>query len=185
MAQVEVRREGGRFLVAMRGERRLAAVPVLALWLAGWGFGEWMVIQRLFFSPEAPDAWGFLALWLALWTAGGAMALLALLRSLGGSEVVAVEGGQVTLQRRPFGRRRAFPLPEVRALRVEASTRPPGALAFDAGGRTVRFGDGLLPEAAQVAFQALSTRLPAGASALPPEPPEPPPRAPPEEYGHG
>jgi hypothetical protein len=185
MGHVEVRREGGRFAVAMRGERRPAGAAILAVWLAGWGYGEWLAAQRLFFAEEAPDGWAFLGLWLALWTAAGCLAAGALLRQLFGSEVVEIEGGQVSLRRRPFGRRRAFPLPEVRALRVEASTRPPGSLAFDASGLTVRFGDGLLPEEAQIAFQALSTRLSSGHSELPPEPPELPPRAPPEEYGHG
>jgi len=169
----------------MRGERRLGAAAFLALWLAGWAVGEWTVAERLFFAEEAPAGSGFLALWLALWTAGGILAFLALLRSLGGSEVVAVEGGQVTVRRRPFGRRRAFPLPEVRALRVEPCAKPAATLAFDAGGRAVRFGAGLSPEEAGHAFRALSARLPAGQSELPPEPPEPPPRAPPEEHGHG
>jgi hypothetical protein len=185
MGHVEVSREGGRLAVAMRGERRLGQAAFLCAWLAGWAVGEWAVARRLFFSPEAPGGWGFLALWLALWTAGGAMAFLALLRSLGGSELVAVEGGQVSVRRRPFGRRRAFPLPEVRALRVEPCAKPAATLAFDAGGRAVRFGAGLAPGEAGQAFQALATRLPSGASSLPAEPAEPPPRAPPEEYGHG
>ncbi len=88
---MEARNPGGRSDRGLparrqRGPRQWAGILILSAWLVGWAFGEWMAVQRLFFS-DAPEggAW-FLVLWLLLWTAGGLLALRQLLRLLAGRE---------------------------------------------------------------------------------------------------
>jgi hypothetical protein len=70
-----------------RGTRQWAGIAILSLWLVGWAYGEWMVVQQLFFSGELPDGAWFLGLWLVAWTAGGLLAARALLRLLTGQSV--------------------------------------------------------------------------------------------------
>jgi hypothetical protein len=172
--RVQVVREGGRIAVVMRRKPQLLVAAFLAAWIAGWALGEWEVARRLFFVEEAPPGVAFLLVWLGLWTGAGLVTFAALLRSLGGSEVLVVRGGAVTLRRRPFGLRRTFSLPDVRALRAEPGSRTRATLAFDVGGRAVRFGVGLQAADVERVLQVLATRLPRGRSELTPEPPEPP-----------
>lgn len=164
---VRVVREDGRFTVEMRGQRSLVGAAVVGLWLCAWAVAEWMVVRRLFFSEEAESGSWFVAAWLALWTAGGALAFRALLGNLGRGEILTVQGSSVTLRRLPLGRRRAFALPEVRNLRLETAGRGGRSLAFEVGGRTVRFGRRLSDADAEAALAALATRLPAGAPRAP------------------
>jgi hypothetical protein len=181
--RVTVFREAGRLVVSMRGERSLGAAAVLAVWLAGWAAGEVAVAQRLFFSEEPEAGAAFMALWLALWTLGGLLAFRALLGAIGGSEVAAIDGPSLTLRRRPIGRRRVYPLAQVRNLRAEATARRQASLAFEVDGRTVRFGARLDPADAERVLAALGTRVALGPSRPPPEPPAPEPE--PWEHGGG
>jgi len=66
-----------------RGPRQWFGIVVLLAWLAGWAFGEWQAVRRLFFSDEPDGAW-FVGLWLLLWTGAGLLALRALARLLAG-----------------------------------------------------------------------------------------------------
>jgi len=68
-----------------RRPRSWAGIAVLSAWLMGWGYGEWLAVQKLFFSEEPEGAW-FLGLWLLVWTAGGLLALRALWKLLSGHE---------------------------------------------------------------------------------------------------
>lgn len=158
---VRVVREAGRLTVEMRGQLNLVGAVVIALWLCAWALGEAMVVRRLFFSEEVESGSWFLAAWLALWTLGGALALRALVGNLGRGEILTIQGSEVALRRVPLGRRRTFAVPEVRNLRLDAADRR--RLAFEAAGRTVRFGRGLTDADAQAALAALATWLPAGA----------------------
>jgi hypothetical protein len=168
--RVEVLREGGRLRVLLRGLRSLPGAAFLLLWLCGWGFGELTVFERLFLSEEPEPALGFLGLWLLLWTLAGGMAFRALLQTLGGTEELSVEGGELRFVRRPLGRARRIPLSQVRGLEVVRPARRGGyRLALLSAGKELRFGQRLDDAEVARVLSALEGRVPT----LPPvdEPP--------------
>ncbi len=124
-------------------------------WLGGWAFGEFTVVRQLLDGDFAnAGTVAFLAFWLIGWTVGGALILRAWLSNLVGSEVVEVGGGSLKLCHKlgPFSRKREFDLQHVGNLRVSPSPAATGtgrarqiyasagAVAFDYGSRTFRFG---------------------------------------------
>ncbi|HTM49574.1 MAG TPA: hypothetical protein VL285_12860 [Bryobacteraceae bacterium] len=147
----------------------------LAAWLVGWGFGEVTAGREILLGKETTPTL-FLAVWLTMWTLGGAFALYALLKMIGGRDVLLLRASTLLLKGEVFGlgRGREYELEHVRNLRVEGVTAWPndmagamrfwgiggGPITFDYGSATVRWGAGLEePEARQV-IQELRARYP-------------------------
>lgn len=173
--RVRITQQGGRIAVRIAAPRSLTMIAFLAFWMVGWAGGEVAVIRTLTSGGIRASAYGFVALWLLLWTAGGLAGVLGLLWSFAGHEIVAVEGGFLSLRRAagPVGRTQTFPLSEVSKLRYlppaargakRADRVGPGALAFDHRSRTVQFGTYLEPRDGQKVLDALSPALPAAAA---------------------
>lgn len=107
-----------------------------ALFLALW---VWLWVAAV---PPLAD-WRRLALALGAWSLVCLPALSSLLWHLRGAEVLDVREGVLRLTRLGGGwtRHSDYPLAEIRRLRVAEN-----GIAFDAGGRTVTFAEGLAPE---------------------------------------
>lgn len=143
-------------------------------WLGAWAFGEITVLRQLLDGDFAnAGTVAFLAFWLIAWTVGGALILRAWLSNLVGREVVEVGGGSLKLCKKlgPFSRKREFDLQHVGNLRVSPSPAAPGtgrarqiyasagAVAFDYGSRTFRFGGQLDDAEATEVVSALEPHL--------------------------
>ncbi len=164
--------EAGQLRISI--ERRRSAGPVLFLlvWVAGWGLASWSTGGALGRETWSV-AWALLAVWLVAFTMGSltVAALVALL--LLGRETVSVSRDLLRIAVRvgPFRTERAFDLDGVRNLRVvphmrtakgRGLTRPAlGALAFEHGGRTIRFAAGIRGVEADRVLAAIAGRLPA------------------------
>lgn len=166
------RRVAGDTLTLVLPPRRMWFQRViLCVWLVGWGFGAVLVPMRelsgqIKAAPSgatsaAPPA-AFLIMWCLLWYGGGLLALLWVLWQICGREVVTAKPDGLFLRREVFGlgRTRGYVAAQVRNLRlaprpawwegfVARSADPfaqwlgEGAIAFDYGSRTVRFGAGV------------------------------------------
>lgn len=173
-SRVTVTRDAGRTEVRVAAPRSWTMIVFLLFWMVGWAGGEVAVGTALFSGEIRTSAYGFLAAWLLVWTLGGAAGVIGLLWAFAGHELLAVQGGTLTLRRAagPLGKTQAFPLSDVRDLRYvpptsgDRKTRAaPGALAFEHGGRTVRFGTYLGAGDARAVVDALSPPVPAARSA--------------------
>ncbi len=124
------------------GIGRYFVAAFLAMWLVGWVVGEVFAIAiagAIFSSvagafPDRLPAWSadlvassglafallFLLVWLTFWTFGGIAALLHLMRSLVGEDVIGLTDSGFELVRRagPFRRRYAFDRSAIRRLRL-------------------------------------------------------------------
>ena len=170
--QTERTARGVRIIFPPRRNGRLLLFN--GAWLGAWAFGEFTVLSKLLDGDfvNAGTA-AFLVFWLIAWTVGGALILRAWLSNLVGSEVVEVGGGSLMLWKKlgPFSRNREFDLQHLENLRVSPSSATPGAgrarqiyspagaLAFDYGSRTFRFGGELDDAEATEVVSALEPHL--------------------------
>lgn len=145
-------------LVVIPARPRWFAVVFLCVWLLGWAMGELAAVRALFFGGEASGGSTlFLGCWLIGWTVGGALALYSLLWLLVGQERITLAHDALVVRKVVFGLGPAkrFDLMQVANLRVAAGESAGanrtgglqlptvggnGAIAFDDGSRTVRFG---------------------------------------------
>lgn len=174
-SRIQVVHEAGRLLVTIPTARSWVAVPFLTLWLCGWAMGEGFAIRQILSGRTPGPAQAFLAVWLLGWTVGGGAALLALLWNLVGREVITVDGRTLAVRRviGTFGPSREYDLASITNLRAEpgpfgglraTSSLPTsrfGAIAFDYGARTHRFGVALEGEDVTKLIDAVRERLPA------------------------
>ena len=143
-------------------------------WLGAWAFGEFTVLRQLLDGDFAnAGTVAFQAFWLIAWTVGGALILRAWLSNLVGREVIEAGGGSLKVCNKlgPFSRKREFDLQHVGNLRVCPSPATPGAgrarqiyssagaVAFDYGSRTFRFGGQLDDAEATEVVSALEPHL--------------------------
>jgi hypothetical protein len=145
-------------LVVIPARPRWFAVVFLCVWLLGWAMGELAAVRALFFSGDASGGSTlFLGYWCIGWTVGGALALYSLLWLLVGQERVTLAHDAIVVRKVVFGLgpMKRFDLMRVANLRVATiveggtdrtnglqlpTVGKNGAIAFDDGGRTVRFG---------------------------------------------
>jgi hypothetical protein len=148
----------------------------LSAWLVGWAFGEVMVPTQLFSKSSRTGIDPFMLAWLAMWTLGGAFAVYVWLWNLVGREVIDVDSESLRIKREVvrWGRVRDFALTHVRDLRVAPLTFNPmdfssglrfwgvggGAIAFDHGARTYRFGSALDEAEAKQVLARIAERVP-------------------------
>jgi hypothetical protein len=172
--------ESPRGLEVVVPARRSWFVPsFLGLWLCGWAAGEIAVSTQLLTS--ARDVGGarlFMLVWLAAWTLGGGFALYVFLWSLVGRERIVLTPSILSIQRELFGlgRLREYELIHVRDLRVSRDVYNPfdvrsglqfwgiggGAIAFDHGAGTVRFGAAIDEGEAKAIVERMRTHAAVG-----------------------
>lgn len=147
----------------------------LAAWLVAWAFGE-VSVAREIVSGRAKEGALFLTAWLALWTIGGAFALYAWLWTLAGREIILLQPDVLSIRRDLLGvgPTREYDLTQVRRLRVAPlaadgfawgnTTRwwgvGGGAIAFDYGSKTFRFGAGIDEAEGRQIIDELKSRHP-------------------------
>ena len=167
-------REAGHLQISIDRRRGIGPAAFLLVWLGGWGLAAWSTVRTLLHESWSAG-WALLAVWLAGWTIGGLTVVVLVLVLLLGNERVSVAGGALRLGVLvgPWLRERAFDLAGVHNLRVlsprdvaptaRGRSRPPmGGLAFEHGGRTIRFGAGLQGLEADRVFSAIAALLPSG-----------------------
>jgi len=164
----------GRLEILIERRRGVKPAVFLSVWVFGWAFAAWSSATTL-----AGGQWSigslFLALWLVGWTVAGLTVVVLVLVLLVGEETVVVERGLLRLGVLvgPFRWDRAFDLSgilDLRALPAEPAATPrgqrsrrlSGGLAFEQGGRTIRFGAGLVGSEANRVLAAIRERLPSG-----------------------
>jgi hypothetical protein len=148
---------GGGLSISIPSRRNYLIIAFLLIWLGGWFMAEFTSVDKLL-AVRTHDQAGFIGFWLIAWTAGGAFAVLTLLWNLAGRERVLFSRSEVTLRREIFGvgfgkRYEAGHVKNLRSIEIPAGpfgtsrTDPfgwsSGALAFDYGAKTVRFGNGI------------------------------------------
>lgn len=131
------------------------AIVFMSVWLAFWAVGELAAARQILFGENGlADA--FLLVWLTIWTLGGGWAFYSLLWLAVGKEVIVMSAGTLAIRRDivGLGRTREYDLEHVRHLRVSPLSNtlygrgsghqpwasPAGAVAFDYGAATIRFG---------------------------------------------
>ena len=158
--------------IPVRGPWWLRGIFVPA-WLVGWGAAAFAEARTLLFGHSSHR--GFLALWLAVWLPIGALALVGWLWMVAGYEEARADATALEI-RQGIGRwfrTRRYAADEVRDLRVSpptASDSAPGrvlrywgigagAIAFDYGADTIRFGQGISEAEAKELVRRLDERL--------------------------
>ena len=146
-----------RFVIPAK--RNWFIVLFLSFWLCGWAFGEFMVPTHFFDKSRGAGVDLFMVAWLGAWTLGGVFAIYVWLWNLMGREIVVVTGPALEIRRavNNIGHTREFDVAHIRGLRVANQSWNPwdlssglrfwgvggGAIAFDYGAKTYRFGGGL------------------------------------------
>jgi hypothetical protein len=146
----------------------------LPLWLAGWAAGEFTVLGQLLSGAHSGRPNLFMVVWLTAWTLSGGWAAATVAWLFAGRERLRIEQGTLTLEHvvGPVGRRRSYDLRQVTGLRTLPQTSQEmmaanmvpfgfgraGALAFDYGTSTVRWGAGLDEAEARVLMERLAER---------------------------
>jgi hypothetical protein len=145
--------------IVIPARRSAIGAAILGVWLCGWAMGEAMAIGTLLTGVPDAGATLFLVAWLGAWTLGGGFALCALLWMLKGRERILLTPARLCIERELFGigRSREYERIHVRELRFSPAAYSPfdfrsglqfwgvggGAIAFDHGSATVRFGAAL------------------------------------------
>lgn len=164
--------EGLRIVMPCR--RSWFVICFLAFWLCGWAVAEVMVANQFMKGDSPPEGELFMLAWFGVWTIGGVVAIYAWLWQLIGKEIVTVHG-QTFITRRDIGGLgfdKEYSLVQMRDLRMRFVAASPlelsssfqlwgiggGVIAFDYGGRTIRFGAGLDDAEARQVVAAITQR---------------------------
>jgi len=167
----------GGLVFRIPSRRNVFVIGFLTLWLCGWFVGEITAPVALFANlNKNPAAAAFMLFWLCGWTVGGAFAIYTWLWQVRGCEVITVSPTALSIKREVFGFGRAkhYDVAEIRELRVSPLIISPsearsgmslwglsgGALAFDYGSRTFRFGAGIDEAEARTILETITSRLP-------------------------
>jgi hypothetical protein len=155
--------------------KRWAVTIFMAFWLCGWAFGEFEVIHLFSIGKIPLSASLFTLVWLAMWTMGGCLTILVWLWNVAGREIVSLTPASLAIRRDilGFGSSKEYDLPSVRNLRIELTPEKPenrisvwgapmfgGAIAFDYGAKTFRFGAGVDEAEASHLIELLKSRYP-------------------------
>ncbi len=134
-----VSEENGGLRISIPCVRSWFAVVFLTGWLIAWAVFEVLITREIFTARIPLHMRVFMIGFLLAWTAGGLAAVWALLRSVGGRELVEIDATTLTIWSKTwlFARRRAFALGAIQDLRVDTGLR------FDYGARTYTFGSSL------------------------------------------
>jgi hypothetical protein len=127
----------------------------LCVWLIIEIAAPIFLLQALFHPAEF---FIFVFVCVAVWTVGGLFALRLWLWQLKGCEIITLSPTALVIQRAifGFGRRRHYDVAGIRHLRVS----PYGALVFDCGDKTIRFGAGVGTTEARLILHTIISRVP-------------------------
>ena len=133
-----------------------------------------MVTRQLLNGDAPPGGEVFMLTWLGVWTVGGVFAIYAWLWQMMGKEILTVQGHSFTTRRNigEFGFDKEYDLVQMRDVRVGHLGANPfdfssslqlwgvggGAIAFEHGARTYRFGAGLDEAEAKQIVTAIKQR---------------------------
>ena len=150
-------------------------IGMLAFWVCAWGVGEVMGSTTMYKGDVPPGEEGLMLAWLGVWTVSGLAALVALQWQVLGKEIVTVQGQTLKTQREGggIGFRKEYDMQQMVNLRVEPPRFSPfdvsaslqlwgiggGVIAFESGGKILRFGAGLDETEAKQVVDALKRRL--------------------------
>jgi hypothetical protein len=159
----------------MPNRRSWFIIGVLAFWVCAWGVGEVMGSTTLFKGEVPAGEESLMLAWLGVWTVSGLAALLALQWQVMGKEIVAVQGKMFKTRREGggIGFGKEHDVQQMANLRVEQPRFSPfdvsasfqlwgiggGVIAFEAGGKTCRFGTGLDEAEAKQIVTAIKKRV--------------------------
>ena len=152
------------------------AILFIGFWLCGWAFGEFGAIHQLASGRMSASGVSlFLFGWLGAWTVGGFVAVSFWLWNVTGHEIVLLTPASLAIRRDilGLGRSREYDLPSVKNLRIDrtpmnsgfgwsSSSRSifGGAIAFDYGAKTFRFGGAVDEAEASHLIELLKSRYP-------------------------
>jgi hypothetical protein len=146
------------FQIVIPARRQIFALLFLPVWLCGWAFGEFSVIQTLIHPKSPGEPIAFLVFWLVGWTLGGAFALASVLWMLAGKEILRFGSGVLEYRRGvgALGYSKRYELFHVKNLRAVPMSGlaarnnamagmgwSGGQIAFDYGATTVHVGNGV------------------------------------------
>lgn len=123
-------------------QRNWVVIIFLGFWLMGWLVGELLtlgVITGLIPSDTGSGKF-FLLLWLGGWTAGGVFAIKAFVENLSGKEIVTVEHGELTVEKKYlfFSKSKSYSLEDAKNFRTKN-----GTVQFNYGLQTVSIAEGI------------------------------------------
>ena len=172
--RVAVFEKPGEVRITISGQRNWLTIALGGLWLCAWLFGVVSAIRVIGWSLSVFDLFYMLA-WLTAWTATGGIALYGCGWNLAGREVILLKPNVLVLRWEIFGlgRSKSFeraPVQGVRSSAANSGTAHPfsllrslgigsGAVAFDYGPKTYRFGDRLHSAEAEELVRVLKGQL--------------------------
>jgi len=169
--------QAGGLAIRIPSRRNIFLFAFLSLWLCGWLAGE-IAAPYAFFTAahKEPGGAAFMLFWFCGWTVGGAFALYAWLWQLKGCQIITVSPDALSIRHELFGhgRTKHYDVSQIRHLRIAPLTYDPadyrsatafwgfggGAIAFDYGFRTFRFGAGVDEAEARIILETIVQRLP-------------------------
>jgi hypothetical protein len=159
--------------VIIPAKKNYFIILFLAFWMIGWFFGEVSAINTLLDSDsKAPKL--FMLAWLGGWSVGGAFAIFIWLWNVKGKEIVRING--IELQHKRdfvlFSRSKEYEIANIKDLRANPQNTSMfgfnngmefwgfsgGAVAFDYGHSTHKFGSGLDEAEAKHIVQTIRNR---------------------------
>ena len=146
----------GGLEIKIPARRNVFMVAFLSVWLTGWALGWILALRQLISGRLHNSADQFLVVWFVAWTLAGVFALVVVLWMTAGRERIVLGSDTLVLRREALGLglSREYPLADVRNLRASPQVLVPrayssglqfwglagGAIAFDFGPSTIRFG---------------------------------------------
>ena len=153
--------ESGTLRITIPMRKRLVLL-FLSAWLGLWTVGGIAIGKQLRQKFNL-----FEAFWMCGWVMGEVMASYALLRMLGGRDIVQVSNGVLELRTQAFGLgfSKQYSILEIRDLRFQPETgggksNRDSCIAFDYGAKTITFGDGVDESEANQLIRTILDRHP-------------------------
>jgi hypothetical protein len=168
----QVTRTRNELIISIPAPCNIVLLLFLSVWLIAWAVGEVFIPRQVVIGEIPLNA--FIFSWFVGWTIGGAFAIRSWLWMVRGREIVRVTRRVLGIRRRvwSFGSETQFDAAEIFDLRVAddafqlfGEEDPPqygwnqGPLAFEYGGRTVRFGKGLRKAEAQEVVEEIDAMI--------------------------
>lgn len=173
----EFNESGSSLTITIPSRKHVLKIIFSIAFLTVWLFAEVMVIRQ-FLGGEPKEAffYVFTTVWLLGWTAGGMMIIYGLFWSVIGEEIIEVNTVSLSVKKRIFrGRTKEYSVNHIRNLRVSTEsisfhdfsagwkfwTGSKRAIAFDYGGKTIRFGNEIDEAEAKYIIDKITERCPA------------------------
>ena len=145
--------------IVIPSKKNIFLILFLAVWLAGWAFGEFTVPTEFFKGNPNSGSIIFTSVWLVFWTIGGGFAIYTWLWNVAGKEIITINSLTLSTKKDLFGygRVKEYEMSSVTNMRVSPQPFNPfdfssglmfwgiggGVIAFDYGAKTYRFGSGI------------------------------------------